>query len=133
MDVLYQPDTLDALYGSGAGDTTPVKDTKAPPQSSPPQEKTAKVKLPKPKAQTKVAKPKGQSSKTKTEFVAKQNPKRENKHLTGAIFVLIIGDMFISFDRPRFTTANNWFDNLGFKFQWCLDNCPVGTWFVACR
>ena len=89
MDALYQPDTLDALYGSGAGDTPPVKDTKAPPQSSPPQEKKprakAKVKLPKPKANTKVAKPEGQSSKVKTKLVAKQNPKCENKHLKGAI------------------------------------------------
>ena len=95
MDALYQPDTLDALYGSGAGDTTPVKDTKAPPQSSPPQEKKprakAKVKLPKPKAKTKVAKPKGQSSKAKTKLVAKDKPKgqsknSENKHLKGANF-----------------------------------------------
>ena len=68
MDALYQPDTLDALYGSGAGDTTPVKATKAPPQSSPPNEKKprekAKVKLPKPTL-------KGQSGKAKAKVSAK--------------------------------------------------------------
>ena len=78
MDALYQPDTLDALYGSGAGDTTPVKDAKAPLEASPPQEKKprakAKVRFPKPKAKTKVAKPKGQSSKANTK-VAKHKPK----------------------------------------------------------